>query len=305
MPLHDRNSRSEPALITEIARKLPKPPAWAPFGDDMAFLAYADADMLWTTDMLLDGVHFNSAQHDWPTIGRKAMAVNLSDVAAMAAVPITAICAFGLGPGVTGDDALRIIDGMVEVGAAHGCELTGGDTNRWNAPTVISVAVAARRDGPLGFVLRSGAQPDNDIWLTGPVGGSLLGRHLRPAPRIALARRANRRLRPTAMIDISDGLSLDLWRLCEASNVGAALDSNRIEAAIHADARKLAAQTGRSAMDHALSDGEDFELIITLPRDLNAGAAALGLIPIGRTTVEPGLRLDGAPLEPRGWDHLA
>lgn len=304
MPTHDKNSDSEAAFVAQIARILPPGPAWAPFGDDMACLAPAGPDMLWTTDMLLDGVHFDSAAHDWRAIGRKAMGVNLSDVAAMAGVPRAAICALGLGPGVDSEMALTIIKGMTEMAAEFDCRLTGGDTNRWQAPTVISVAVAAQRDGELPFVLRSRAQVGDGVWISGPVGGSILGRHLRVTPRVELARRANRDLGPTAMIDISDGLSLDLWRLCEASGVGANLDAAALERAIHADARALAAQSRRTPLDHALSDGEDFELILTIPEAVTP-PAEMGLIRIGRITPETGIRIGDLAISPRGWDHLA
>ena len=159
-------------------------------------------------------------------------------------------------------------------------------------------------------VRRDGAQPGDRVWLTGPVGGSILGRHMTFEPRIAAALEINRRLRPHAMIDISDGLALDLGRILEASGRGAVIESDRLDAAIHDDARRLAADDGQPPRDHALHDGEDFELIAVLPADAaESECAGLGLLPLGVITAEAGLYLeegdDGRqPIPIRGWEHF-
>ncbi len=288
----------------------PANPLAVPFGDDMAPLSPADPALLWTTDMLMDGVDFESARHAWRDIGRKAMAVNLSDCAAMGATPIAALCALALGDALRVEDALDIVRGAHECGLRYGCPIVGGDTNGWAAPTAIAITVAARMPPGLVPLRRDGARPGDRIFISGPVGGSLLGRHMTFEPRVELARQLSAALRPTAAIDVSDGLSLDLWRICEASGVGAELDANGLDAAIHADARTLAAQSGRSARAHALGDGEDFELIVTIGESrADEAVARFGLLPIGRIVAERGLRLrstDGTltPLEPRGWEHL-
>lgn len=280
------------------------------FGDDMAGVDPADPALLWTVDMLMDGVDFDSAVHGWEQIGRKALAVNLSDCAAMAAQPVSALCAVALSNRLTMTDAEQIIRGAHELGRRFGCPVVGGDTNSWDAPTVVSVSVAARMPADLAPVRRAGARPGDRIWLTGPCGGSILGRHMTFEPRIELAIRVARELRPHAMIDISDGVAIDLDRICEASGCGATIDSLLLEAAVHDDARELARRDGRAASEHALSDGEDFELIVVLARDVTAQqATTLGLLPLGEMTAEPGLRLrhaDGQSeaLRPRGWEHF-
>lgn len=277
--------------------------------DDMAAI-HADSPLLWTVDMLMDGVDFDSGRHAWYDIGRKAMAVNLSDCAAMAARPVAALSAVALNRRLSLDDALALHGGAHDFGLRYGCPIVGGDTNGWNAPTVISITVAAQPEPGRPPVRRDGARPGDRIWLTGPVGGSILGRHLTPEPRIDVALAVNRELRPHAMIDISDGLALDLWRIMQLSHCGAVLEAAALEPLIHPDAVQLAQHDGRPPREHALHDGEDFELIVVLPADADADAcAALGLRAIGH--IQPGRALllahpDGRrePIEPRGWEHL-
>jgi thiamine-monophosphate kinase len=281
-----------------------------PFGDDMAAADPADLSRLWTVDMLMDGVDFDSRVHSWQAVGRKAMAVNLSDCAAMGAVPEAALCAVSLCNALTMDDALALLRGMHECGLQYGCPIVGGDTNSWDAPTVISITVAARVPAGLAAVRRDGARPGDLICLTGPVGGSLLGRHMTFEPRIEVALEISRRLHPHAMIDISDGLALDLGRVLEASACGAVLDERQLDAAVHPDAARLAGRDGRSPRDHALHDGEDFELIVVLPAyAASEECERLHLLPLGRIVAEPGLMLaasDGGrvPIPVRGWEHF-
>jgi thiamine-monophosphate kinase len=129
-------------------------------------------------------------------------------------------------------------------------------------------------------------------------------------PRIAAALEINRRLRPHAMIDISDGLALDLGRILEASGHGAVIEADRLDAAIHDDARRLAADDGQPPRDHALHDGEDFELIAVLPADVSASECArLGLLALGEIKAESGLYLEEGhgsrrPIPIRGWEHF-
>lgn len=279
-----------------------------PFGDDMAGLP-DDPGLLWTVDMLMDGVDFDSARHGWHAIGRKAMAANLSDCAAMGVQPVAALCAVALHDRLPMDDALALHTGAHEMGLRYNCPVVGGDTNSWAHPTAISITVAARALPDWPPVRRNGARPGDRIWLTGPVGGSILGRHMTFEPRVELGLELNRRLRPTAMIDISDGLALDLSRVLDASGCGAVIDPTALEAAVHADALQLAAQDGRPAREHALYDGEDFELIAVLPPETTAqDCRALGLLPLGVIISEAGLFLEERgqriPLAIRGWEHF-
>jgi thiamine-monophosphate kinase len=301
--------RGERALIRRIAHILgPAQGARVPFGDDMAAIA-AGENLLWTVDTLMDGVDFESGRHTWHAIGRKAMAANLSDCAAMAVQPVSALCSVVLCNHLSQADALDLFRGAHDFGLRYGCPIVGGDTNSWDAPTVISITIAARALPDSPPVCRNGARPGDTLWVTGQLGGSILGRHMTFEPRIALAQEIARRLRPHAMMDISDGLALDLGRLVEASGCGAVIEETAAVALIHPDAARLGAQDGRPGLEHALHDGEDFELLVVLPPEApTTNCQALGLLPLGQAVAEPGLFLVGPtgrrPIPQAGWEHF-
>lgn len=303
--------RGEQRLIDAIFARLRSaadPALAVGLGDDMASIVRDDS-LVWTTDMLMDGVDFRSGEHDWRTIGRKAMAVNLSDCAAMGVRPVGALVAVALSESLSMDDAIALHDGAAMLGEQFGCPITGGDTNSWTSPTVISITVAGRPDPGTHPVLRNTGRPGDIVYCSGRVGGSILGRHLHFTPRIELGI-ALAGLPAAAMIDISDGLALDLWRLCDASGCGAIVALEAVAGLIHPDAVALSRQSGRPAIEHALHDGEDFELLAAMRTALDpAAAAGLGLTRVARLVSERGLWLetnDGArrPLEPRGWEHF-
>lgn len=304
-PTSSSVERGETRLIRRIARWLGPHAGGHPFGDDLAFL---DADLLWSCDMLMDGVHFDLASHNPEQVGRKAVAVNLSDCAASACRPMASLAAVAFNDRLSLEAAEAILRGVHEGGAAFDCPLRGGDTNGWKHPTVISVTIAARPFGsrPIG---RDGARPGDRLYLSGPVGGSLIGRHMAPRPRLELARRLALEFDPHALIDVSDGVVLDLWRVCEASNCAAVIEVDRFHAMIHPDAQIMAGKSGIPARDHALHDGEDFELLVAHAEISSTDAASLGLVEIGRFMPgEPSVGLSDAghvmPLRRRGWEHL-
>ena len=303
-------AKGERALIRQLAARIPADGAAVGFGNDLARLETTPDGLLWSVDMLMDGVDFESGRHGWAEIGYKAMAVNLSDCAAAATQPVAALCAVALNDQMSSSDALALFDGAAACGRVFGCPIVGGDTNSWDRPTVISITVAARAETGQKAVTRDGARPGDRIYVSGMVGGSLLGRHLHPEPRIELALRLNRETKPHAMIDISDGLALDLSRVCEASGCGARLDEAALDAVIHPDAVQRGAQTGKPPREHALYDGEDFELIVALPPSVPRGVCEqMGLLPLGEMIAGSGLELrsaagDTEPLEIRGWEHF-
>ncbi|MGE3182454.1 MAG: thiamine-monophosphate kinase [Phycisphaerae bacterium] len=279
-----------------------------PFGDDMASVPQSQK-LIWTTDMLLDGVHFDSKKHDCFLIGRKAMAVNLSDCGAMGATPRGALCALAASAEMTERQILRLHEGAQEIGVQYGCPITGGDSNRWQEPTVFTITVIAEVGG-YGPVRRDGAKVGDTLWVSGPLGGSILGRHLTFTPRVELGLRLAGPSRADAMMDISDGLAIDLSRMMEASGCGAVLERDALETIIHDDARELSQEDGVAALDHALYDGEDFELLVALPSNADMDQfTMLGLTRIGTVVdAERGIQIsDGkhsTPLPIRGWDHF-
>lgn len=246
-------------------------------------------------DQVLEGRHFDRAVHAPELIGRKAMNRNLSDCAAMGCLPAAAVVSVALPIGWGLDNAQRLYRGLREAANRHYCAVVGGDTGSWHGPLAVSVAVLGRTLG-VEPVTRGGAAPGDGIYVTGPLGGSLLGRHLTFEPRIALGRQLAT-YRPTglpcvhAMIDISDGLLRDLGHLLAPSPahgpLGAELQSAAVP--IHDDARTLAARTGRTPLAHALTDGEDHELLFTCPVRPPVG------VRIGTVVREEGIRIDGVP----------
>jgi thiamine-monophosphate kinase len=283
-------------------------------GDDCAVVTFTPgADVLVTTDMLMDGRHFRLERDGPLAVGYKALGVNLSDIAAMAGRPVAAVVAVALPRATAPEVARGLFEGMAPLADEFEVALAGGDTNAWDGPLVVSITVLGEAVAP-GPVRRSGAEPGDLIYVTGPLGGSLLGRHLRPRPRIREALALHELVRLHAMIDLSDGLASDLAHILEASGgLGAVLDTAAIP--VHPDAQLQASQDGRTPLEHALGDGEDFELCFTAaPGD----AAKLDAQPlkgitlhrVGTLTGSPGVWLrhaDGRiePLTVRGFDHLA
>jgi thiamine-monophosphate kinase len=279
-------------------------------GDDCASLRFrANSEILVTTDMLMDGRHFRLGESAPETIGYKALAVNLSDIAAMAGVPVAAFVAVALPRDSAVTVAQGLIQGMTLLLEQFQVTLAGGDTNAWDGPLVISVTLLGETTDR-GAVKRSGAKVGDAILVTGPLGGSLLGRHLRPLPRVAEALAIHQVASIHAMVDISDGLASDLGHILEESGgLGSTLAADSIP--IHDDSKIL----GGDALDRALNDGEDFELCLTLApeeayRLLADPPDRVQLYRVGTVEAEPGLRLrrlDGSieTLLPRGFDHLA
>jgi thiamine-monophosphate kinase len=204
-------------------------------------------------------------------------------------------------------DAKKLYEGMFAIASEFNLSIAGGDTTRWPHPLAIDVAILARPYPGFAPVTRSGARVGDRLHVTGPLGGSILEKHLDFIPRVKeaelLARTLGSRLH--AMIDISDGLSLDLWRVCQASHVGATLDDSHLQTVISDAAKQLAAGDGKPPLDHALSDGEDFELLFAV--DGRVTDAPIPIFPIGSIT-ESLLqlrRLDGTvtSLQPQGYIH--
>lgn len=306
--------KSERDLVRHLRERFKPNPHRVPIGigDDMAAVRFSGNVVLVTADMLMDGIDFRTAEHTPQQIGRKALACGLSDCAAMVVLPIGALVSVALSNTWSMQQAQELYEGMAALSEAYHCPIVGGDTNSWDHPLVVDVSVLAQALHGISPVQRRGARPGDGLYISGPLGGSLLGRHLSFEPRIVAARRLAEMLGPDlhAMLDISDGLALDLSRLCEASGVGAEVDAARLTAgAIHPDAERAGADDGRTPLDHALHDGEDFELLAACGRSEDAINLPTGRwLRVGQI-VESGLALVHAggkrePLEPRGWEHF-
>jgi thiamine-monophosphate kinase len=304
----------ERELISWLREHLPPHPLLRlGLGDDAAVLRMGDVDeCVITVDMLNDQVDFDLSTVDPRRAGRKALAANLSDLAAMAAKPLAAVVALALPRQGALELAMAFYEGILPLAERYDLAIAGGDTNSWDCPLAISITLlgAVTSRGPLR---RGGAQPGDRILVTGSFGGSILGRHLDFEPRVHEALELHARYDLHAGIDVSDGLSLDLAHVLEESGCGAVIDVDAVP--IADDARRLAERLadGSAPLDHALSDGEDFELVLAVPADeanrlLRERPLAVPITDIGECVAAPGLwQIDRSgvrrPLPPRGWQH--
>lgn len=278
-------------------------------GDDAAVLSRPEGRTLVCKDMLLDGVHFKSAEVDPFWIGHKALAVNLSDIAAMGGRASSAYVGLAL-PRRLSDSAFldRLYEGMGALAKRFQLTIAGGDTNIWNGPLVVSVTVigSCHERGP---VTRKGAAAGDFIFVTGPLGDSYASEHhLRFVPRLEEVKALLKRVPISSMIDVSDGLGKDLRLLASMSDLRACLYRERIplRATLSALDRGL-------ALERALNDGEDFELCFSLkPEDAaivlhEAGLASfchhIGYMAVGEGLVwDEGVR-GFKVIEARGYEH--
>lgn len=298
-------------------------------GDDCAVLPKdGESDMVVTADLLVEGIDFRL---DWTTpefLGHKALAVSLSDIAAMGGKPDWAMLSIGVPPGLWGDHFLDMFyAGWHELAAEHGVELVGGDVSRVPDQLVIDSIVGGSVPHSKA-ILRSGARPGDQIYVTGPLGGAAAGLHylqrgerleslkdmklqpillrqLRPNPRSAAAEYLSANEIPTAMIDISDGLSSDLHHLIDASGVGARLWVNSIPIEEYA----FVDVTSFDVFERALHGGEDFELLFTVDPKKISPEKLSDFHRIGEVTITEGIIEvigDGKTeiLEAQGYRHF-
>ena len=287
-----------------------------------------------TTDTLVEGVHFDRSFVSAADVGHKTLAINLSDLAAMGATPRVAVLALVLPDAVSVLDLDAVIEGLLTLAARHGIALVGGNVTRTHGPLVLGLtavgAVRRRR-----VVTRDGSRPGDELWVTGSVGAAAAGldalrrgrpadpasdpdlddcvhRYRRPEPRVRIGALLGRNRVARAGVDLSDGLADGLRQLTRASGVGAVVDSAAIP--VHPGARRWFVRRGDDPVEAALRGGDDYELLIAVPRRNRRGLRTLArlfrgvpITRIGGLTKPPDLVLrtpDGDRALPPGYEHF-
>jgi len=275
-------------------------------GDDAVVLRAGRVAL--AKDVTVEGVHYEPGTRA-RAVGAKAAGRALSDLAAVGARPLGILVGLGVRREGPAERARGIEAGAAAAARACGARILGGDTKETPGTEFVAVTAVGRVPGPPALS-RSGGRPGDALFVTGPLGGSLRGRHLRPRPRIEAGLDLRRRRLATACVDVSDGLGSDLHRLCRASGTGALLEAWRIP--IHGDARK---DPKGDPLSRALFDGEDYELLFAVPAAKAAlveerGVAGRRATRVGRLLhPEAGVvvqRENGAllPLPDAGWAHF-
>ena len=325
-------------LIDRIKKILPaagKKDLLVDIGDDTAVIRMDKRRaLLLTCDIQVEGRHFRF-EHITPyQLGRRAMAVNLSDIAAMGGTPTYALVSLGLPAAFPVGSYDRLFEGMRDELQPHRARIVGGNLAQTRDFLIVDVTLLGEAD--LSRVLtRGGARPGDRIFVSGELGSSGAGfqvlamfgkkfparfkdfvkSHLLPTPRVDLGRRIAHSGVATSMIDLSDGVASDLFHICTRSGVGAEIHENRLP--LPENLGEIAEETGKSVLDLALHSGEDYELLFTTPFRIPAekvrsvaGRSGVPVTEIGNIVRrEDGCRLVDSrgrrtPLAPTGWDHF-
>ncbi len=307
-------------------------PSGSGIGDDAAVLTGPDGKMwVWTIDTLVEFVHF---RFDWlepEAVGHRGLIASLSDLAAMGAEPMAVLTALAAPPDWLADRVERLYSGLAATAQSAGCPVMGGDLSR-AGEVQLTVTALGRCEG--SALTRGGAQPGDEVWVTGALGGpaaalALLAREgpkpdvlahaaydrlTRPAARIDEVRWLKRRAQLTAAIDISDGLSGDVNHVARASGVAITIDVERLP--IDASASDVGRQLNADPIEWALHGGEEFELLLTARPGSIAPLVDEFEATFGVSLTEIGTAVEGAgvqkvenevaePLDPKSWDHFA
>lgn len=341
-PSNSGSHRSEFDFINGLRQRV----AWksqsliAGIGDDAAvFRSSSGKDTVITADLLVEDIDFRRTTTPPYLLGHKALAVSLSDVAAMGSRPLWSMISIGVPEDVWETNFVeRLYDGVLDLANRYGVQLIGGDTSRTTESIVIDSIVSGECAAGTS-IMRTGAMPGDEIFVTGSLGGAAAGlrliergahlaeqnlgdddsqkldhvllRQLRPEPRVGWGIVLGEEHLATSMIDLSDGLSSDLNRLCTASGVGALIDSSLLP--IDERVTELCGRRALDPLQLALHGGEDFELLFTVkPVDANRlprKVDGVGIKRIGQITAAfEGVKIsEGAriwELQPGGWKHF-
>jgi len=323
-------------LINRIEKTFQNRSRQAPLGigDDAAALFVSPGKtLLATTDMLLEGVHFDLATTDMYSLGWKSAAVNLSDIAAMGGVPRFCLTSLGIPQGISVEQINELYRGFKTLIRKYKVDLVGGDTCRSDTDLMISVTMLGEAEKGK-VITRAGARPGDRIFVTGALGDSAAGLellgpgvgrkgsksalrtphsalidcHLRPTPRIEVGRKLALSGCVTSMIDVSDGLSSDLAHICEQSGVGAEVYAEKIP--LSNEIKRTKDRLKTLPLHYALSGGEDYELLFTVPqtkmkkyRSLRMPAKEIGVITRGEIVMVNEFE-ERIQLVPGGYDHF-
>lgn len=307
-----RGYEDELDLIAWIRSQVPDSPTVpVGMGDDCAALALpARSVALVTTDMVVEGVHFRPAEATPRQVGHKAVARGLSDIAAMAGEAMAVLIAVAAPKGTSFSYLQEMFRGMKETAEACGVAIVGGDIATGELPLTVTVTAIGSGDKD-ALTLRSGARAGDVLLVTGDLGGAMLGKHLSFMPRLAEARWLADAMAIHGMIDISDGLAADAGHIARESRVAIEIWEETVP--VSAAASELAETVEGTPLEHALHDGEDYELLLTVSareaeQVLQRSDLPVRLTCIGEVVPGSGLWIrqrgtDRRPLEPRGWTH--
>lgn len=323
----------EHALLARLLARLPRtsPTVLVGPGDDAAVLApVRNASVVVTTDAVVEGVHFLRAFSTPADIGHKALAVNLSDLAAMGATPRWALLSLVLPGSWPVTDVEDVIDGLAALAGRHGVSVVGGNITRTDGPLVVDVT-AGGEAAPRKWLTRAGAKAGDEIYVSGSIGGAAAGlemlksgspmrgsecitRHRRPEPRVRLGLAMARAKAARAAMDLSDGLGDALKQVASASGVGVRIDAESLP--IDACARDWWSQRGIDPVAAAVSGGDDYELLFAVAakgggalRSVTRHVAEPPLTKIGVFTKDPRelvlVRGGKDTALPEGFEHFA
>ena len=311
---HDWLKSKTSSSTTSTRRLAGSPAVQTGIGDDAAIVDFAGQPLVITTDAIAEGTHFclsdtkpggKTPAKVFERIGRKALAVSLSDIAAMGATPFAATLTFQCPKRLTIDDLKSLYAGAARLADEFELEIVGGDTNTWDDGLVVSSTVFGTRKPELTGWSLDGAKDGDAIYVSGEFGGSIHGRHFDFEPRLRLASYLADNHQINSATDASDSLTMDLMAIAKASDVAFEIDLDAVP--ISGDVRAI---EGKSRLEHALCDGEDFELIFTVPSEVAKQLDQISNLPtpitkIGRASSgSPAIfDLDNKPILVGGYEH--